>query len=136
MKQVNKKWLSHLPLEVIANTQDNYLDAYVIALEGWRRGLNLSWHTKKSDKFKNIKTWFVDEPGQLFSLQSKENSHYFFRSRGDKVLNEAVEIGMNKQKTKELITKAEVTVHKGKEIINNNLKIAVNIYADYLVYTF
>src|SRR5690625_1034399 len=134
MKQVNKKWLSHLPLEVIANTQDNYLDAYVIALEGWRRGLNLSWHTKKSNKFKNIKTWFVDEPGQLFSLQSKENSHYFFRSRGDKVLNEAVEIGMNKQKTKELLTKAEVPVPKGKEFINNYSENDVINYAESLGY--
>lgn len=134
MKQVNKKWLSHLPLEVIANTQDNYLDAYVIALEGWRRGLNLSWHTKKSNKFKNIKTWFVDEPGQLFSLHSKENSHYFFRSRGDRVSNEAVEIGMNKQKTKELLTETSVPVPKGKEFINNYTENDLINYAETLGY--
>ncbi|MDO6658973.1 hypothetical protein Q4550_24320, partial [Anaerobacillus sp. 1_MG-2023] len=75
----------------------------VVALEGWRRGLTLRWHVKDSEKFKEMKTWFVDKPGQLFSLSSKDRTHYFFRTRGDKVTNEAVDTGRDKEKTKQAL---------------------------------
>src|SRR5699024_9033952 len=43
-----------------------------------------------------------------------ERSHYFFRTRGDKVTNEAVELGMDKQNTKIKLSQAGVRVPKGK----------------------
>lgn len=111
----NSDWLPHLSPEVISETEGNYLDAYVVALEGWRRGLTLRWHVKDSEKFKDMKTWFVDQPGQLFSLHSKDKSHYFFRTRGDMVPNEAVEKGMDKDATKQLLTKVGIPVPEGKQ---------------------
>src|SRR5690625_7535161 len=93
MQDVNTTWLPHMEPEVVFETEGNYLDAYVVALEGWRRGLTLKWHVKDSEKFKDMKTWYVDQPGQLFSLHSEKKSHYFFRTRGDRVTNSAVENG-------------------------------------------
>src|SRR5699024_4285949 len=115
MGSMNDNWLPHLSPEVISETEGNYLDAYVVALEGWRRGLTLRWHVKDSEKFKDMKTWFVDQPGQLFSLQSKEKTHYFFRTRGDLVPNEAVEQGMNKDITKQILSKNGIPVPDGKQ---------------------
>lgn len=66
MEEVNTEWLPHLADEIISETQGTLLDAYVVALEGWRRGLTLRWHVKDSEKFKEMKTWYVDQPGQLF----------------------------------------------------------------------
>lgn len=111
----NKEWLPHLTSEVIANIEGNYLDAYVVALEGWRRGLTLKWHVKDCTEFKDIKTWSVDYPGQLFSLHSKDKSHYFFRTRGDLVSLDAVEQGMNKDVTKQMLKAAGVPVPEGKQ---------------------
>src|SRR5690625_2826134 len=62
-----------------------------------------------------MKTWYVDSPGRLFSLSSDEKTHYFFRTRGDKVTNEAVEIGGDKAKTKEVLTEQNIHVPKGKQ---------------------
>lgn len=115
MGSMNDNWLPHLSPEVISETEGNYLDAYVVALEGWRRGLTLRWHVKDSEKFKDMKTWFVDQPGQLFSLQSKEKTHYFFRTRGDLVPNEAVEQGMNKDITKQVLSENGIPVPEGKQ---------------------
>lgn len=108
------KWLPHLSGEIVSEAHGNYLDAYVVALEGWRRGLTLKWHVKESGKFPEMKTWFVDKPGQLFSLESNEKKHYFFRSRGDKVANEAVEIGSDKESTKELLQREGIKMPAGR----------------------
>mgnify|MGYP001476096576 FL=1 len=134
MVSVNKNWLPHLHPEVVSEVEGNYLDAYVVALEGWRRGLTLRWHVKDSEKFKEMKTWYVDEPGQLFSLHSKEKSHYFFRTRGDKVTNEAVEKGMDKQRTKELLKKAGIPVPDGRQFSRKDDEETVIEYAETLGY--
>src|SRR5690625_593015 len=115
MESINDDWLPHLSPEVISEKEGNYLDAYVVALEGWRRGLTLRWHVKDSEKFSDMKTWFVDKPGQLFSLHSKDKAHYFFRTRGDKVPNEAVEQGMDKDATKQILSEKEIPVPEGKQ---------------------
>lgn len=133
MDGVNR-WLPHLSEEVVSETEGNYLDAYVVALEGWRRGLTLKWHVKDSEKFKEMKTWFVEEPGQLFSLHSKEKSHYFFRTRGDKVTNEAVEKGMNKEVTKQILKEAGVLVPEGKQFTEVDEESEIISYAATLGY--
>lgn len=132
MGSINDNWLPHLSPEVISETEGNYLDAYVVALEGWRRGLTLRWHVKDSEKFKEMKTWFVEEPGQLFSLESDEKTHYFFRTRGDKVTNKAVEQGMNKQITKEMLSKKGVPVPEGREFAGNYTENNIISYASSL----
>ncbi|MHC0552924.1 hypothetical protein [Salinicoccus sp. CNSTN-B1] len=112
MMEMNRNWLPHLSAEIVAEVEGIFLDAYVVALEGWRRGLKLRWHVKDSEHFKDMETWSVDRPGQLFSLSSKDRTHYFFRSRGDKVTNEAVLAGKDKHETKVALTKAGVPCRK------------------------
>lgn len=114
MEEINTEWLPHLSNEIVADAHGYLLDAYAVALEGWRRGLTLRWHVKDSEKFKEMTTWFVDNPGQLFSLSSKDKTHYFFRTRGDLVSNEAVRIGKDKDETKQALLKAGVSVPEGK----------------------
>src|SRR5690625_3551138 len=134
MDDVNTKWLPHLNEEVVSEVEGNYLDAYVVALEGWRRGLTLRWHIKDSEQFKDMKTWYVNHPGQLFSLHSKDKSHYFFRTRGDKETNEAVEEGMNKEVTKQLLAKAAVPVPEGREFTEGASEEEIVAYASTLGY--
>ena len=134
MEEVNTEWLPHLADEIISETQGTLLDAYVVALEGWRRGLTLRWHVKDSEKFKEMKTWYVDQPGQLFSLSSNEKTHYFFRTRGDKVINEAVELGMDKAKTKQILKEKGISVPDGKHFTGNIDNEDILQYANTLGY--
>ncbi len=107
--------LPHLTNEVVTSARKTKLCAYAVALEGWRRGLTLKWYTIDSGKFDNMITFGVNPPGRLFSLSSKEKTHYFFRTRGDKVTNEAVEVGSDKDETKLLLSKAGVPVPEGRK---------------------
>lgn len=134
MEEGMAEWLPHLAIEIVSETEGTFLDAYAIALEGWRRGLTLKWHVKDSEKFKDMKTWYVDRPGLLFSLSSEDKTHYFFRSRGDKVTNEAVELGMNKAKTKEILDKYDVTNPEGKFFSKETPDQSVLDYANHLGY--
>src|SRR5690625_974490 len=113
-KQLHAEWLPHLSSEIVADARGPELDAYVVALEGWRRGLTLRWHTKDSEAFKEMKTWFVDHPGKLFSLSEQVKTHYFFRTRCDKVTNTAVTIGSDKEQTKQALLKANISTPLGK----------------------
>lgn len=120
MDQTQAEWLPHLTSEVVADARGWNLDAYAVALEGWRRGLTLEWYAKHADEFKEMKTWFVDEPGKLFSLRSENRTHYFFRTRGDHVTNEAVEISADKELTKQYLTKANVSSPTGKQFTEDS----------------
>lgn len=134
MDEINTKWLPHLTPEIVSEIENNYLDAYVVALEGWRRGLTLRWHVKDSEKFSEMKTWFVDEPGQLYSLHSEKRSHYFFRTRGDKVTNEAVELGMDKDKTKRILAEKGIPVPEGRQFTEEATEDEIVNYANELGY--
>ncbi|GAA0468353.1 acylphosphatase [Alkalibacillus silvisoli] len=116
MDKINEEWLPHLKPDMIENALGFQLDAYLMALEGWRRGLTLKWHVKDSEKFKDIRTWFVEKPGHLFSLSSKEKTHYFFKTRGDLVSNAAVDIGKDKQQTKVHLEHKGVRTPQGQRI--------------------
>ncbi|SFB27392.1 D-alanine-D-alanine ligase [Lentibacillus halodurans] len=114
MVENNTEWLPHLSSEIVSHVHGSLLDAYAVSLEGWQRGLTLRWHIKDSEKFSVMETWFVDNPGQLFSLSSADRTHYFFRTRGDKVSNQAVYIGKDKSKTKHILNKRGIPVPEGK----------------------
>lgn len=132
MEENRAEWLPHLTPQIVDGIDGNFLDAYVVALEGWRRGLTLKWHVKDSEKFNEMRTWFVDRPGQLFSLSSKERTHYFFRTRGDKVSNEAVDIGGDKEKTKRMLEKEGIPVPDGKKFAKHQSNEEVIEYASKL----
>lgn len=132
MDKVRKKWLPHLTEKVVADAKGYNLDSYVIALEGWRRGLTLTWHAKESKEFPNMRTWFVDTPGRLFSLSNAKKTHYFFRSRGDLVTNEAVDIGKDKEKTKKYIATNNIPIPEGKQFHLDSSYEEVRKYVSYL----
>lgn len=113
MDKKKVEWLPHLTNTIVADIPGWELDAYAVALEGWRRGLTLKWHIKDSEKFSEMKTWSVEKPGKLFSLSNENRTHYFFRTRGDKVSNEAVEICSDKNETKRVLSENGVSVPKG-----------------------
>src|SRR5699024_1462775 len=102
MKNITGISLPHLTENIVKNARKTRLDAFAVALEGWRRGLKLKWYTKDSPHFDNMIIFGVNPPGRLFSLSSDNSTHYFFRTRGDKVTNKAVEIGSEKGDTKEI----------------------------------
>lgn len=134
MEELQAEWLPCLSTEVVAGVKGNLLDTYAVALEGWRRGLTLRWHAKDSEKFSEMTTWFVDQPGQLFSLSSEEKTHYFFRSRGDKVTNEAVAIGKDKEWTKQILKQAGVPTPEGKQFQEDESDIVIRKYVSSLGY--
>ncbi|WP_404429361.1 acylphosphatase [Sutcliffiella horikoshii] len=107
--------LPHLTSEIVRGARKTRLCAYAVALEGWRRGLTLTWYTSDSPNFDNMITFGVNPPGRLFSLSSKDRTHFFFRTRGDKVSNEAVEIGADKDETKKMLAKHGVPTPMGKK---------------------
>lgn len=134
MEEISSEWLPHLSNEIVTDAKGYLLDAYAVALEGWRRGLTLRWHVKDSEKFKEMSTWYVDNPGQLFSLRSESHTHYFFRTRGDKVTNDAVRIGKDKDLTKQALSRADVPVPKGRQFTNEEPDEAIVAFANEIGY--
>lgn len=115
MKKAHVITLPHLTNDIVVDAKKTKLCSFAVALEGWRRGLTLKWYTADYDKYKEMIVFGVNPPGRLFSLSNGERTHYFFRTRGDKVTNEAVEIGSDKEETKKWLRKANVPTPEGTE---------------------
>ncbi|WP_060678183.1 acylphosphatase [Virgibacillus halodenitrificans] len=108
MNENHPNWLTK---EMISGIRRFNLDAYLVALEGWRRGLNLKWYYDASN-LTNIKLVGFNSIGKLFSLGDDKDIFFFYRSRGDKVNNSAVEITSNKDETKKYLKQANVPTPK------------------------
>ncbi|WP_404429363.1 acylphosphatase [Sutcliffiella horikoshii] len=128
------EFLPHLPNEVIMDARGPELDAFMVALEGWRRGLTLKWYTNKSDKFPSFDIIDVDSPGKLFSLGNGNKTHYFFSTRGDLAKKEAVAASMDIQKAKSLLQGGNVTVADGKLFIDTDQETEIIKYANTIGY--
>lgn len=126
--------LPQLTNDIVKNARKTRLDAFAMALEGWRRGLKLKWYTKDSEHFEDMTIFGVNPPGRLFSLSSAERTHYFFRTRGDLVSNEAVEIGSEKDHTKAALAKAGVPVPHGRGFTEESTDEEVIRYAQSIEY--
>ncbi len=109
MTEIYPDWLDK---EMLRGVRRFNLDAYMLALEGWRRGLTLTFHEHGSTET-DIRLIGFDPIGKLFSLASDDKTHFFYRSRGDKVSNEAVDIGTDKEQTKQYLGQAGVPVPEG-----------------------
>lgn len=92
---------------MMIGARNNNLCSYTIALEGWRRGLNLKFYSKK------VKQNRLHVPGCLFSLSDGEVTHMFYKSRGMRVKGEAFTIGGNKILSKKTLEKKGIPVPKG-----------------------
>ncbi|GAB3058612.1 acylphosphatase [Virgibacillus ainsalahensis] len=106
--------LPQLTNDIVKNARKTRLDAFAVALEGWRRGLQLKWYTRDSEHYEDMVIFGVNPPGRLFSLTSEKRTHYFFRTRGDIVSSAAVEIASEKDDTKIWLDNAGVPVPQGK----------------------
>lgn len=103
-------WLTKRMLKKIRGFN---IDAYLMALEGWRRGLTLTWYQDPT-KVTDLKLVGFNPIGKTFSLQDKDSKklHYFYRSRGDMVSNDAVDIVHHKNRAKEYLNKLNVPTPK------------------------
>ncbi len=98
---------------------------YSIALEGWRRGLDLK-----------IKVNYFRRESKVveYVLSNKKRSHYFQITRGDLVSKEAVKICINKDLTKKYLTEAGVKTPQGEVFNGDNGDDEIMEYAEQLGY--
>lgn len=118
---LNKDWLPQFTNDMIKNAQarNDNLCAYLIALEGWRRGLTLTWYSEK------VKKQGLHAPGRVFTLSDGEKIHRFYKAKGDKVGDEAQRITGNKERAKTEFRKHNVPVPEGrrfqKSVVNSEI---------------
>lgn len=112
MKNTNVELMSNLTKDVVGDITGFKLCSYLVALEGWRRGLKLTWYKDETSACKMHRAGGSTQ-GKFFSLSSDERTHYFFRSRGDKVANKAVTICQKKEETKEILGRKGVPIPEG-----------------------
>jgi D-alanine-D-alanine ligase-like ATP-grasp enzyme/acylphosphatase len=102
-------WLSK---QMLSGVRRFDIDSFLVALEGWRRGLSLKFYYDPST-VTDLKIIGYNQIGKTFSLSSEEKTHYFYRTRGDKVSNEATDIGTDKARAKDYLLKANVPTPEG-----------------------
>lgn len=112
MENTQPKLFDHLTHDVVEDIHGFKLCSYLVALEGWRRGLTLTWYKDETDLCK-LDRLNSSTQGKFFSLSDGQKKHYFFRSRGDKVANKTVRIVQDKVKTKEYLNKGGVPIPLG-----------------------
>ena len=105
--------LPHLTEEIVLEARGETLDAFAIALEGWRRGLDLKYYASNHPACKKLPVWNEENPGKVFSLSDGTTTHYFFKSRGDRVSEEATYTAMDKVKTKQILDDAGISTPAG-----------------------
>lgn len=115
MTTTNVELMPHLPKDVVGEISGFKLDAYLVALEGWRRGLKLKWY-KDETSFCKLARKNGSISGRFFSLSSDKQTHFFLSSRGDGVANKSVYIAQDKEETKRIIEEKGVPVTKGKTL--------------------
>lgn len=98
-----KEWLPHLYGSIPIEAYGYRVSMYSIALEGWRRGLDLKFFNNKKNPSLN-----------QFSLTYGDREHRFSSSRGDKVSRKAITICVNKHLTKEYLSRANIPIPEGK----------------------
>src|SRR5699024_5823706 len=124
----NKNWLPNLINEMMVGARNNNLCSYAIALEGWRRGLELKFYSKK------VKQNRLHVPGCLFSLSDGKKTHMFYKSKGERVKREAFSIGDNKYKSKKVLEKNGVPVPKGEIVAKDVPHEEIIRYAEEIGY--
>lgn len=124
---VEYKWMPHLRDAVPTAGQGKRISTYTVALEGWRRGLQLTFYSVFEDGNK-LKV--------RYSLRNKNKVHHFSLSMGDKVSKEAFEICDDKDLTKQYLAKGNVPIPQGnmfdptasdEEIVNYGLSLGFPI---------
>lgn len=103
-------YLEHLKGAIPEEAFGYTVSSYCVALEGWRRGLTLKFINQNRRKSELI-----------YSLSDGEKEHVFSVARGDLVPREAINICVNKAKTKDALIKANVPTPMG-TVIDDDAK--------------
>ncbi|ALX49944.1 acylphosphatase [Lentibacillus amyloliquefaciens] len=128
MEEAYPNWLSK---QMLSGVRRFNIDSFLVALEGWRRGLSLTFYSEHFE-VTDLQLIGFEPTGKTFSLSSETKKHYFYRSRGDRVANDAVDIGSSKEKTKVYLKRAGVPTSEGfsfskekdlEDVIQSSIKI-------------
>lgn len=98
------EWLSHLKDSIPPEAKLNQTSLYTIALEGWRRGLSLSFYNHIEGEQRSIR----------YSLSNENKTHYFTGSSGDYNTKEAFDICDDKTETANYLSANNVPIPQGK----------------------
>lgn len=121
-----KNFPDNLTPKMVEGIEGFNLCVYLMGLEGWRRGLDLTFYHDMNE-YTTMRTQRKSRFGRSYSLRNKEKIHYFYQSRGDKVSNKAVKVAQSKQLTKKYLKKGNVATlpsiqfkgsHSNEDIIN------------------
>src|SRR5699024_2952173 len=97
------EWLPHLKNSIPPEAKLNQTSLYTIALEGWRRGLSLSFYNHIEGDKRSIR----------YSLSNENKTHYFTGSSGDYNTKEAFDICDDKTETANYLSANNVPIPKG-----------------------
>ena len=125
MNEAEFKWMPHHEGAIPPAGQGKRISTYNVALEGWRRGLELEFYGE------------IEEVSKLklrYSLSNGERTHHFQLSMGDKVTEEAFNICDDKSLTKKYLKKGSVPVPGGKKFTKDSSKKEIGDYADEIGY--
>lgn len=98
------KWLDHLKGVVPSAGYGNRMSMYLIALEAWRRGLNIKFYKADSPENKMFIRYIISDD---------LNEHRFESSLGDKLTDSAYQTCENKDITKKVLSSRGITVPQG-----------------------
>ncbi|QQK74188.1 ATP-grasp domain-containing protein [Salicibibacter cibarius] len=120
MKNYYANWLPHLKNAIPIESCKNKVSMYTIALEGWRRGLTLTFYTElDQNRTRQIR----------YSFANGEKEHHFEGSKGDKITDEAFHICDDKALTYEWLSKAGVPVPMGQKFTDEAQEDEIIQYA-------
>lgn len=121
--QYKSDWLPQLKDSIPAEAQRNNISMYSIALEGWRRGISVTFY---KDTYKN-------KTDIKYALRYKNKEHHFYGSCGDLNTEESISICDDKYLTKTYLNKFNVPVPKGK-LFDNKSKEDIAKYVESIGY--
>src|SRR5690625_1042828 len=119
----NYKWLSHLEESLPKNVHGYRTTMYAIALEGWRRGLTIT--------FKNFNR---NLSNTTFELINGRKNNRFRALSGELITREAIRTCTDKFKTKEYLLKNNVPTPQGKLFDKNSNIERILSYAEEISY--
>ncbi|WP_147803693.1 ATP-grasp domain-containing protein [Alkalicoccus halolimnae] len=120
MEQTKPVWLPHLEGAVPLSAKDKKISLYTIALEGWRRGLELTFWSIRGE----------DGEFQLrYQLTDGRSIHQFQGSKGAFITDEADAVCDDKSLTNEVLRRSHVPVPHGKTFGESDSDGEVTAYA-------
>ncbi|QQK78492.1 acylphosphatase [Salicibibacter cibi] len=119
-------WLPHLENAIPKSAYGKKLSMYTIALEAWRRGINVKFYRLEDPEENKLRI--------RYSLTYQGREHRFESSRGDLLTQEAYDVCDDKDLTKQNLSKAGIPVPDGKRFKEDAYDEVIVDYANTLGY--